>query len=412
MNAEPNMEKIIVTVGPESGDLTGSTHIAIQAAIDYVARLGGGVVRLDAGVYELDCAVHLASGVELCGAGDGGDGKGEGQTILRRGAERVSPLLADADQHEREVTVREPELFPIGQSITVRRADVSKGFLDTTATVIGKRGNVLYLDRELYATVLMKDGGIVTTMSPVVSAYHCRDIALRHLRIDGNLELNSLADGCRHGGIYLFQCHDALLEHCHVSRFNGDGISYQGGSDIVVRHCECSGNAGKGIHPGSGTSRTRISHSQFRNNGMDGIFFCWRARDGIVEHCDSSGNRMSGFSIGHKDTGNVISNNQFSGNRFYGLFFRNEPDPMAANHTVVKDNVIEDNGSETMGFVGIRLRGFTRDVEISGNRITFPAGSRGTIGICLEEHVSDIRLSGNTFENCRRETHSHWLLEE
>ncbi|MDF2648035.1 MAG: nitrous oxide reductase family maturation protein [Paenibacillus sp.] len=376
MEHELEMEKIHVNVSPESaGDLTSTTHLVIQAAIDYVSRLGGGVVHLDSGIYEIDSAIHLSTGVELCGSSDG-------ETILRRGAERVSPLLADADQHEREVTVRDPDLFPIGQSVTVRRKQ--------RLSRHGGYGNRQTRERALprpraYATVPMRDGGLVTTASLVISAYDCRDIALRHPRIDGNLELNSLTDGCRHGGIYLFQCHGALLEFCHVNRYNGDGISYQGGSDIVVRHCESSGNAGKGIYLGSGTSRTRISHSQFRNNCMDGIFFCWRARDGIVEFCDSSDNAMNGFSIGHKDTGNFISNNRFSGNRFYGIFFRNEPDPMAANHTVVQHNRIEDNGCEEMGFVGIRLRGFTHDDEISGNVIAFPSGSRGTFlhSLCL-----------------------------
>ncbi|MEF3308041.1 right-handed parallel beta-helix repeat-containing protein [Paenibacillus sp. GYB004] len=399
-----DMEKINVFVSPGSGDLTGGTHLAIQAAIDYVSGLGGGVVRLGAGIYEIDSALHLRTGVELCGT--------PGETVLRRGEERVSPLLADADLHEREVTVQYPDYFPIGQSIIVKLADRSKGFLDTTATVIGRRGNVLYLDRELYATIFVHEGGIVSTLSPVVSAYECRDVVLRHLHIEGNRERNSLANGCRLAGIYLFQCHNALLEHCQVYRYNGDGISYQGGSDIAVAHCDCSDNSGKGIHPGSGTDRTRISHSRFAGNGMDGIFFCWRVRSGIVEYCDSSGNGMSGFSIGHKDTGNWIRHNRFAGNRYYGLFFRNEPDPMAASHNIVRHNRIEDNGSKEMGYVGIRLRGSTRDVEIGCNDIRFPKGAAGTIGICIEEHVQDIRLLDNTFLNCCKDVHTHWLLDE
>ena len=45
--AEPNWEeRLTVTVGQEQGDIVGKTDKAIQAAVDMVARLGGGTVKL------------------------------------------------------------------------------------------------------------------------------------------------------------------------------------------------------------------------------------------------------------------------------------------------------------------------------------------------------------------------------
>ena len=40
--SEPNWdERLTITVGQKEGDLIGSSHKVLQAAVDYVARLGG-----------------------------------------------------------------------------------------------------------------------------------------------------------------------------------------------------------------------------------------------------------------------------------------------------------------------------------------------------------------------------------
>ncbi len=63
-------QRIAVTVGPEKGDLTGSNDKAIQAAVDYVARLGGGTVKILAGTYRLRNAIYLPSKIRLIGSGE------------------------------------------------------------------------------------------------------------------------------------------------------------------------------------------------------------------------------------------------------------------------------------------------------------------------------------------------------
>jgi parallel beta-helix repeat protein len=397
------MEQKIMNIGPTTGELTGSTNLVIQAAIDYISYLGGGTVKLAEGSYEIENAIHLRSNVHLEGV--------SGKSILRKCAEVVSPLIADADLHEKQVSVQYPEYFHVGQSITISMIGKSLGFGDTVATIVGKEGNILYLDRQMHATILLSNEGIVSTNFPVISGYDCENIEIRGLTIDGNKANNSLMNGCRNAGIYLFQSEKVLIEDCHVHSYNGDGISYQGGSDITVSNCEIHHNDGKGIHPGSGTKRTLIEKCQVSHNGMDGIFLCWRVQNSIVEYCHSRHNGMSGLSIGHKDIHNVIRHNVFANNHYYGIFFRNEPDPMAANDNVVAYNQIIDNGSEEMGYVGIRIRGFTRDVQFSNNQISFQnAPADQTVGICMEEHTSDIQLENNEFVGCHKQTHNHWLI--
>lgn len=399
------METIVLNVNLstdfEEGESAGRANRAIQAAVDYAAGLGGGTIHLGEGVFRLDSAIHLRSNIKLVGV--------PGKTVLFKTNERVASLLADADLHERQVTVDKPELFPVGQTVTIRNADSSLGFGDTVAIVAAKEGQTLFLDRELNASIAA-DGGIVTTQTPVISGYDCEQAEIRNLIVDGNKAQHSRADGCRNGGIFLFRSHRVRIEGCTVRDYNGDGISYQICSDIDVRDCDVVRNGGKGIHPGSGTVRTHIRNSRFMENGMDGIFLCWRVQDSLVEHNVAAGNGMSGLSIGHKDNRNEIRYNRFSDNRFYGIFFRNETESSSARSNRIEGNWIEDNGSESMGYVGIRIRGYTRDTDLVANRISFSkAPLDRTIGICLEEHTRDIRVQDNEFVNCRMNTHTHWL---
>lgn len=78
----------------------------------------------------------------------------------------------------------------------------------------------------MYSTIYLRDAGMVTTQTPVISGYDCEHAELRHLIVEGNKEHNpTLANGCRCAGIFLFAAHDVLVEHCTVNNYNGDGIS-------------------------------------------------------------------------------------------------------------------------------------------------------------------------------------------
>src|SRR6516225_5249030 len=62
-------QRLTVTVGPGEADLVGKDDKVLQAAVDYVARLGGGTVRILPGTYRLRNAVYLQSKVRLVGSG-------------------------------------------------------------------------------------------------------------------------------------------------------------------------------------------------------------------------------------------------------------------------------------------------------------------------------------------------------
>ncbi len=50
-----------ITVGRANADMTGDTNRVLQAAVDYVAGLGGGVVEIGAGEFTMYDSLHLPS---------------------------------------------------------------------------------------------------------------------------------------------------------------------------------------------------------------------------------------------------------------------------------------------------------------------------------------------------------------
>src|SRR5262245_26337296 len=69
-SAEPHWkQQVTITVGPKEADLVGATDRVIQAGVDYVARRGGGTVRVLPGTYRLRNSIFLQSKVRILGSG-------------------------------------------------------------------------------------------------------------------------------------------------------------------------------------------------------------------------------------------------------------------------------------------------------------------------------------------------------
>ena len=116
-----------VRVGTDAGDFRGNDQRVLQAAVDYVARLGGGTVSIGPGRYEMRNALNLRSGVHVVGV--------PGQTILAACDGLESPLAADGDCNERQITLQNPAGFRVGDGVSVQ--DQRKnGFEVTTATLV------------------------------------------------------------------------------------------------------------------------------------------------------------------------------------------------------------------------------------------------------------------------------------
>lgn len=380
-----------ISAGLTNADLIGSDNRVLQAAVDYVAALGGGTVEIGPGEYLMRDSLHLRSHVTVRGT--------PGKTILRKADGVESPLAIDGDFGEEQITVVDSKGFDVGCGAAIWTRKVG-GFNITVARIIGKNGNTLALDKPLNSDCMISDNAMGATLFPVISGYELEGVRLEHLIIEGNKEHNLLMDGCRGGGIYLYRGFGTVIDHCTVRHYNGDGISFQQSNDVVVQDCVSEENSALGLHPGSGSQRPTVRNCVARKNGTDGLFLCWRVRHGVFEDNLLEGNERNGISIGHKDTDNLLRRNAVRGNSQEGIYFRDETLGMAGHRNRIEDNLIENNGRKD-AVAGIRIRGETRDVVLKNNRIRDTRSldeRKQTIGIQLDEKTGPTVLEGNTIE--------------
>jgi polygalacturonase len=380
-----------IRVGMRDANIIGSDNRSLQAAVDYIAGLGGGVVEIGAGEFLMQDSLHLRSFVTVRGT--------KGMTILRKAASVSSPLALDGDYGEEQVTVANPEAFKVGYGITIWD-NQSGGFHTTVGRITGQNGNTFSFDAPLNADCMVANKAQAATVFPVVSGYNLEGTRVEDLVIEGNKEENVALNGCRGGGIFLYRGFGTIIRGCVVRNYNGDGISFQQSNDVLVEDCVSEGNTGLGLHPGSGSQRPVVRGCIARNNGEDGLFLCWRVRHGLFERNLLENNGRYGISIGHKDTDNLLQENEVRGNREDGIFFRNETEGMAGNRNRLDRNVIENNGGQGEA-AGIRVRGETRDLVFRNNiiRDTRPMEARKQlVGIRIEEDAGEVTLEGNQIE--------------
>jgi hypothetical protein len=376
-----------VTVGKEHAELTGNDNRILQAAVDYVAGLGGGVVEIGEGEYLMRDSLHLRSNVTVRGV--------KGKTILRKAAGVVSALALDGDFGEEQITVRDPNGFTVGCGVAVWDKNAG-GFHTTVARIIGRTGNTFAIDKPLMADCMVANDGKAATVFPVVSAYDAEGVRIEDLVVDGNRQENVPLNGCRGAGIFLYRAFGTVVNGCLVRNYNGDGISFQQSNDVTVVDCISEENAALGLHPGSGSQRPTIRRCIARRNGTDGLFLCWRVRHGLFEDNLLEENGQFGISIGHKDSDNVFRRNTCRLNEQSGLLFRNESLGMAPHRNRSEGNTIENNGGPE-----IRIRGEVNDLAFVNNTIRDQRKDQ-SVGILIEENVGPVLLQDNTIETERQ----------
>jgi polygalacturonase len=380
-----------VSVGQRSADIIGMDNRALQAAVDYVAALGGGTVQIGAGEYVMNDSLHLRPHVTVRGTA--------GKTILRKAKGSVSRLAIDGDFGEEQITVVNAEGFGVGQGVAIWDKG-SGGFHTTVARITGQNGNSFSIDKPLNADCMIDNNAQAATVFPVVSGYHLEGARVEDLIIDGNKAENISLNGCRGAGIFLYRGFGTVIKNCTVRNYHGDGISFQQSNDVIVENCISEDNAGLGLHPGSGSQRPIVRGCTARRNGQDGLFLCWRVRHGLFEKNILEDNEGFGISIGHKDTDNLLRENHVLANHKDGVFFRNESLGMAGHRNRLENNIIENNGVSAEA-AGIRVRGETKDLLFRNNiiRDTRTAGARKQItGIRLEELAGPVTLEANQIE--------------
>jgi len=386
-----------IRVGIAEGDIRGSDGRAIQAAIDYVASLGGGTVRIGKGRYTLRNAVTLRDNVTLVGV--------TGETVLAACDGVASKLTLDGDANERQITVADPGAFRVGDGVSIADKDNGGGFSVTTATLTAQTGPATFrLSGPLYLDYLVSLGATAKLAFPLIGGWQVKDAAVEGLVLEGNRDKAQYLNGCRGGGIYLFECERVAIRNCTVRGYNGDGISFQVSAHVTVEDCLVEKNAGLGIHPGSGSKSPVVRRCRSLTNGSDGLYVCWRVTHGLFEDNEIRGNERAGVSIGHKDTDNLFRRNTIVQNLAAGVLFRNESEAMGAHRNVFENNRILDNAADSKRnpAAAVVVQGPHHDVVFKDNTIGFTqAGERPTIGILLSAEARNLQADQAQFQNVK-----------
>lgn len=384
-------DELRIRVGTEGGDFVGSTHMALQAAVDYVGAHGGGVVDVGEGAYTLRNAVHLKSGVRIVGQG--------AKTILRKAASVSTRLSEDCDWYDDSIVVDDPTGFEVGGGVVLRaRHAHGEGRSVMKFTVVGVDGSRIRLSRaphnQARANFWTTHEATASTLHPLLTANWEQDIAIEDITLDGNRSETELLDGNFGGCVFLQDCQRVRMSGVHALNNNGDGISWQVCDDVTVDGCVSEGHANLGLHPGSGSQRPVIRGNTVRDCNV-GLFWCWGVKYGVAEENDISRIGSHGMSIGHRDTDNVMRRNTIRDCGKTGVYFRPEnPAARGPHRNVVEENVI--SGAP----IGVDVDSRVRGVAIVRNRFEDAGGSM-ECGIRIREDVSDITCEQNSFDGVR-----------
>ncbi len=242
---------------------------------------------------------------------------------------------------------------------------------------------------------------------PIVGGWHVKNLLVEGLTIEGNRAKRDALDGCRGGGIYLFESEAVTIRNCLVRQYNGDGISFQVSHHVIVENCRCENNSGLGLHPGSGSQYPVVRHNHTCGNGADGLFVCWRVKHGLFEDNEIRDNHGSGISIGHKDSDNLFRGNTISGNGAAGVLFRDEDVAMGAHRNIFEDNRILDNwtsGNAEQLKAAIVIRGHHHDLVFRHNVLGNSIPLTGTaVGLLTSRHADRLKVENNQMLNVSAE---------
>jgi hypothetical protein len=341
-----------ITVGPDDG---------IQGALDRVSESGGGTVTLLPGTYLMHDALRPGSGTSLVGSGE--------ETILRKADGWEAPLWEDGDWGYDWATCDPPPPWRVGDGVQLS-SDKDGGWNSTVATIVEIDGNRARVSRHFEGNHMVHDNARISKTHSIIDLDHVENVSLSDFVVEGNRKKNFRLDGCRGGAIHGLFANSVTVRHVTVRDLNGDAISYQRSDDWLIENCVTEGNAGHGLHPGSGAIRPVMRNCISRANGRCGIFVCWRVRHGVFEDNVFEGNGECGISIGHKDTDNLFRKNRIVGNDGPGIQFRGEKAPMCPDRCTFEENVIEGNHE---GGAQVVVMGEVRDLVFRGN--TYDSGS-------------------------------------
>ncbi len=388
---EPDWEqRLTITVGPDKADLVGRDDKVIQAAVDYVTRLGGGTVQLLPGTFTLRNAIFLPSRLRLRGSG--------ADTVITKIASETIPLADDSDWYDQEITLSAPGGFRVGDGVVLQATNPHDGGRTVIKrTLVARSGNRFKLNDGLRENLWVSGKPTCASLFPLLTSEYTADVVIEDLALDGNRQQNENLNGNYAGCIFLQDCNRYTIRRVEARNYNGDGISFQICHDVAIEECHSHDHAGLGLHPGSGSQRPRLIGNRLERNEI-GLFWCWGVKYGLAEGNRIDANRSYGISVGHNDTDNVMRDNEVTNSGKAGVLFRDESrgKDFWANRNVLERNRIVNSGDKDG--IGIDIQGRTKDLKIAGNELRETREPADRVGIRISAGSERIELADNRIE--------------
>ena len=388
---EPDWDKrLTITVGEKAGDLVGKDDKVLQAAVDYVHRLGGGSVKILPGTYTLRNSVFLPSNLRIIGSGD--------DSIITKQASESVELADDSDWYDQEITLKRSGGFQLGDGVVLRAKNPDHGGqVVVKRTLIAKSGNRFKLSDGIRENLWLTGKPTCSSLFPLFTSEDTSDVVIENLVLDGNKANNENFNGNHGGCIFLQDCNRYTIRNVTTRNYNGDGISFQICHDVLVENCHSHDNVDLGIHPGSGSQRPLIRANRIERNSQ-GIFWCWGVKYGLAEDNKIDGNRKYGISIGHCDTDNVMRNNEVINSGKIGILFRDDQrgKDFWANRNIVVNNRVVNSGDASG--VAIDITGQTKDVQILQNEIIESRAPLKRVGVRIGKQAGKVTLNENRIQ--------------
>jgi hypothetical protein len=382
-------ERLTITVGPANADLVGSNEKAIQAAVDSVARWGGGTVKVLPGTYRFRNAVYLQSNVRVFGSGL--------DSVIIKEPSVSATLSEDSDWYDQEITFAGAAGFRIGDGICLRVKNMQEGGTKVIKrTLVARNGNRFKLDRALRDNIWLAGEPKAKSLFPLFSGENIAGVTIEDIALDGNKANNENLDGNYAGCIWMQDCNRITIRKVTARNYNGDGISWQICHDVLVEDCHSHDHTGLGLHPGSGSQRSLIRRNRMVGNDQ-GLYFCWGVRWGLAEQNYIEGSKRYGISIGHHDTDNIVRDNEIRASREVGILFRKERGAaFQGNRNRIEKNRILGITAERG--IGIDIQAQTREIALIGNDLREDQAPAKRVGIRIGAEADRIALEGNHIE--------------
>lgn len=400
-----------ITVGPAGADIIGTDNRAIQIGLDALAVRGGGTVRVKAGEYLCYDSVHLRTHVRLVGEGD--------RTVLRRAPMVIRELALDADIGEKQVTPKDAAAFRPGMGVMLLGSPGPDGSPRRSLTIARIEDGTLYFEDYVMADYSAESGGLVCNYFALIRGYEVCHAEVEGFSVDAAADDVSGIEEIRIGGVWLSLCRHCAVRHITVSGALGDGLLSEPSQHVSFAHCDSSRNTHHGLHFGSHSPWSGAIDCKLHENGSDGMYICWGVRKSVFRGNEiyRNGFRMhrNGLSIGHKDTDNLIEKNRIYENAKHGVCFRVKTEGNGAHRNVLRENIIENNGTPAadvperfhadprreLQYAGIFVNGITHDLTLERNRIRETRAGTAALqvnAVYLGTGVRRVKMVDNTLE--------------